>query len=185
MWCSIASWKRTQSSGVESEGVVAEILEAGGKGDLVANGEHLVEEGFKGVGILKAAGGDGFPRFLTALAVGLFLDARHADKGLFLAVELDGHRAGEFLVLLRELGDLRFARDVFLAIDFYLGFDAAAVDVVVGGELREGGRRDELLHERELARLQPGLDHFDDVHVGALARFVVGLAGHRDVGERG
>ena len=93
---------------VIGEGVGAEIGEAGGMGDLVAQDEELVEEFLELVGVLQAALDDGFPRGFAAGAVGFLLDAAHAGERLFLAVELDGHAAADFLVLLRELRDLRF-----------------------------------------------------------------------------
>jgi hypothetical protein len=98
---------------------------------------------------------------------------------------VDGHGAADFLVLLRELGDLGFAGDVFLAVDFDLRFDAAAEDFVEGRQFCEEGRLREGLHQGELARLEPGIDDLDDVHVGLLFLLVVGLAGHGDVMERG
>ena len=125
---------------VVGEGVGAEIGEAGGMGDLVAQDEELIVKLLELVGVLQAALDDGLPCGLAAGTVGLFLDAAHAGEGLLLAVELHGHAAADFLVLLGELGDLRFARDVFLAVNFHLRLDAAAIDLVERRQLAGRGR---------------------------------------------
>ncbi len=153
--------------------------------DLIAQDKKLVENFLELGGVLQAALGDGLPGRFAARTVGLLLNAAHAGQRLFLAVELDGHRAADFLVLLGEPGDLRFARDVFLAVDFHLRLHAAAINIVERGKLRKERRLHELLHEGELARLEPRIDHLDDVHIGLLLGLVVGLAGHGDVGQRG
>jgi hypothetical protein len=170
---------------VVGEGVGAEIGEPGGERDFVAELEELIEDVFQFVGVLEAAGGDGFPGGFAAGAVGFLLQAGHAGEGLLLALELDRHGAADFLVLLGEPGDGGFARDVFLAVDLDLGLGAAAVDGVEGRELLELGQGAEFLEQRKLARLEPGVDDFDNVEVGLFARLVVGLAGHVDVGDGG
>jgi len=152
-------------------------------GDFIAQDEEFIEEVLQLVGFLQAAFDDGFPGGLAPGTVGFLLNAAHPGEGLFLAVELDGHAAADLLVLLGELRDLGFAHDVFLAIKFHLGFDAAAINRVEGRQLRKPRGLRELLHERELARLEPRIDDLNDVHVGLLPGLVIGLAGHGDVGE--
>ena len=86
---------------VAGESVGAEIGVAGGVGDFVAQDKELVENFLHFIGVLQAALGHGLPRGLAARAIGLLLDAAHARECLLLPVELHGHAAADFLVLLR------------------------------------------------------------------------------------
>ena len=154
-------------------------------GDLVPQDKKLVEKLLQHIGFLETTLRHGLPRCLSAGAIRFFLDAPHARESLLLAIKHHGHAAADFLVLLCELGDLGLAGDIFLAIKFHLRLHATAEDGVKGWELREPGRLHQPLHQGELARLQPRIDHLNDVHVGLLLRLVIRLAGHLDVGQRG
>jgi len=169
-----------------AEGVGEVVGEAGVGGDGGAEVEELVEGGFDGFDFLEAALGDELPGFLAEGAVGFFEVAAHLGEGGFLAAEVDGEGAGEFLVLLAEAGFVGFEGDVFGAEEFDVELGVAVEDVVAGlGELGAEGVGEVDFREFELAGFELRLDLLDELEVGALGLGAVGVTGHGDVAAGG
>ena len=80
---------------------------------MLAEFDKPVENFVKIVHLLQTPSGHQFPGFLAQRAVRLFQITAHLHKRFFLAAKVHRERAGQFLVLLAELGVFGFERDVF------------------------------------------------------------------------
>ena len=113
-----------------AEGVIAVIFEPGVPGDLLAEFDEPVENFVEIVHLLQTPSGHQFPGFLAQRAVGFFQVAAHLDERLFLAAKVHRERAGQFLVLLTELGVLGFERHVFRPEQLDMIFHVAVKDKI-------------------------------------------------------
>ena len=104
-----------------AEGVIAVIIKTGVAGDLLSQLDEFIKNFFELFRFLQSAVGDQLPGFLAQRSIRLLQVAAHLHQCLFLALELDGERSTEFLVLLREPGFFGFQRYVLRAekLDVY------------------------------------------------------------------
>jgi hypothetical protein len=164
------------------EFVIAIVREPGVFRDFLAESEHLVEDVFEFVFVLKTPLGDKRPGFFAQRAIRFFQITAHLNERFFFATEIDGLGAGDFLVLLAQAVVLGFQRDVFFAEDFDVNFGVFVVKGVAGfGKFLAGRMSQVALVEPEMARLHLRLDFFDEFEKGFFGVGVVGVAGHRDV----
>ena len=125
-----AIFRRVIEPAEPAEGVIAVIFEPGVPGDLLAEFDEPVENFVELVHLLQTPFGHQFPGFLAQRAVRLFQVTAHLHERFFLAAKVHRERAGQFLVLLAELGVLGFERDVFRTEQFDVIFHVAVEDCI-------------------------------------------------------
>jgi hypothetical protein len=99
-----------------------------------------------------------------------------------LTLELDHHRAEDFVVLVDDHRRLRFQLDVLGAKQLHVGLPVAGEHLVsLRGERQSVGRGHKLFLQIEVDRLVCRLDHFDEVHVRLFQFLALGVARLFDV----
>lgn len=164
--------------------VSAVVGEAGVLGDLLAEGEELVEEVVELFAVLDAAVGDGTPGAFAEGAVGFFEEAGGLGEGVVFAVDVGHLGAGDFVEFVGEAGDLGFEGDVFGAEDVDVGLPLAGEEEELGvgdGECGAVGGFEELFLEGEEEGFDVGFDVFDEMHELFFDGGVIGVAGFGDV----